>query len=143
MKTTNNLLILIGVLFLLISSFTVKDQSLDGFIQNAEGGQWGNNTPEIEIDKISNGSTSPDHFGTGTEDYYGCAWGHPELYNHVFISQPIGDANTLKGPGVTVNSRVRILDGIPFSTSLDFQMEKWGWTTRTVHIKWATFWYQK
>ncbi|WP_299535572.1 glycoside hydrolase family 172 protein [Ulvibacterium sp.] len=100
---------------------------------------WGEGDEKIYID----GSKFPDHFGTGTEDYYGYAWGHPELYNHVFISQPIGDANTLKGPGITVNSRVRLLDGIPFSKSLDFQMEKWGWTTRTVDIKWATFWYQK
>ncbi len=100
---------------------------------------WGEGDEKIYID----GSTFPDHFGTGTEDYYGYAWGHPELYNHVFISQPIGGANTLKGPGTTVNSRVRLLDGIPFSKSLDFQMEKWGWTTRTVDIKWATFWYQK
>ncbi len=100
---------------------------------------WGEGDEKIYID----GSDFPNHFGTGTEDYYGYAWGHPELYNHVFISQPIGDANTLKGPGVTVNSRVRLLDGIPFSKSLDFQMEKWGWTTRTVDIKWATFWYQK
>ncbi|UOY04938.1 DUF2961 domain-containing protein [Muricauda sp. SCSIO 64092] len=103
------------------------------------GRWWGEGDEKIYID----GSKFPDHFGTGTEDYYGYAWGHPELYNHLFITQPIGDANLLRGPGTTVNSRVRLLDGIPFSKSLDFQMEKWGWADRKVDIRWATFWYQK
>lgn len=99
---------------------------------------WGEGDEKNHMD----GSSFPNHFGTVTEDYYGYTWGHPELFNHPFIAQPIGDANTLKGAGVTVNLRVRVLDGIPFQKSLDFQRENRGWTTPTVDLKWATFWGQ-
>lgn len=104
-----------------------------------QGAWWGEGDEKIYIDQ----EKFPDHFGTGTEDYYGYAWGHPETYNLTYISQPIGDANKLKGPGVTVNSRVRGLDAIPFQKFLKFDMEQWGWVTRTIDLKWSTFWYQK
>ena len=32
----------------------------------------------------------PSHFGTGTEDYYGYAWGRYEPWiNHPFVAQPM------------------------------------------------------
>ena len=35
------------------------------------------------------GETFPSHFGTGTEDYYGYAWGRYEPWiNHPFVAQP-------------------------------------------------------
>ncbi|MDN5213797.1 DUF2961 domain-containing protein [Fulvivirgaceae bacterium BMA12] len=52
-KKTNNLLILIGVLFLFITSFGVKHQPLNKFIQNIEKGRSGNNTPDKETNRIS------------------------------------------------------------------------------------------
>ena len=37
-------------------------------------------------------TTQPDHIGTGSEDYYGYAWGHTETFSRPFIAQPIGQA---------------------------------------------------
>ncbi len=101
-------------------------------------GWWGEGDEKIYID----GSTFPDHFGTGSEDYYGYAWGHPETFNNIFNSQPIGDANTGE-KGTTVNSRVRSLDAIPFKNSLRFDMESWQMYGGAVNYALATFWYGK
>ena len=80
---------------------------------------WGEGDEKIYVD----GEAFPSQFGTGTEDYYGYAWGgrHPETFNHAFVTQPEGGAN--RGIGTTVNGRVRALDTIPFNTSLKLDME--------------------
>ncbi len=101
-------------------------------------GWWGEGDEKIYID----GSTFPDHFGTGSEDYYGYAWGHPETFNNIFNAQPIGDANTGE-KGTTVNSRLRSLDAIPFKNSLRFDMESWQMYGGPVNYALATFWYGK
>ncbi len=101
-------------------------------------GWWGEGDEKVYID----GSTFPDHFGTGSEDYYGYAWGHPETFNQIFITQPIGNANTGEG-GVTVNSRVRSLDVIPFNKSIRFDMESWQPFGGPVKYSVACFWYSK
>lgn len=104
------------------------------------GGWWGEGDEKIYVD----GSTFPDNFGTGTEDYYGYAWGHPETFNHPFISQPIGDANRNNDTGgTTVNSRKRSLDAIPFTKSFVFDMEAWNWVTTNVDMRLCCFYYEK
>lgn len=106
-------------------------------IQKTVGGWWGEGDEKIYVDD----SEFPDHFGTGTEDYYGYAWGHPETFVHPFVTQPVGQANLLHEGGITVNTRVRGLDAIPFSKSLNFDMEQWAWFSDTIDLKWACFWY--
>ena len=101
-------------------------------------GWWGEGDEKIYID----GSTFPDHFGTGSEDYYGYAWGHPETFSNIFTGQPIGNANTGES-GTSVNSRVRSLDAIPFKKSLRFDMESWQMYGGPVKYDLATFWYGK
>ncbi|HET6254323.1 MAG TPA: DUF2961 domain-containing protein [Puia sp.] len=108
-------------------------------VNKAVGGWWGEGDEKIYID----GSGFPDDFGTGSEDYYGYAWGHPETFNHIFNSQPIGDANFMDKGGTTVNSRDRDLDAIPFRHSLRFDMESWNWFGGPVNYAWACFWYEK
>jgi len=108
-------------------------------IKKAMGGWWGEGDEKIYID----GSDFPDHFGTGTEDYFGYAWGHPETFSHPFVGQPIGNANLLKKGGVTVNSRLRSLDSIPFEKSLKFDMESWNWHGGKVDFAWVCFWYER
>lgn len=102
------------------------------------GGWWGEGDEKIYID----GATFPDHFGTGTEDYFGYAWGHPETFNHIFNSQPIGDANRSDTGGTTVDSRKRSLDAIPFNSSFVFDMESWNWHGGPVNFKWTSMWYE-
>lgn len=99
---------------------------------------WGEGDEKIYVD----GEKFPSHIGTGTEDYYGYAWCRPEKFvNHPFIAQPDGSGNF--DPGYTVNSRYRILDAIPFTSSLVFDMEMWHWTRATINFAPVSFYYMK
>jgi len=97
---------------------------------------WGEGDEKIYID----GEKFPSHFGTGTEDYYGYAWCSVVDFSTPFNAQPIGDGN--RSPGLTVNSRWRMLDVMPFNTSYRFDMELWHWDKNTqMDYSPTTFWY--
>ena len=97
---------------------------------------WGEGDEKIYVD----GEAFPSHIGTGTEDYYGYAWCRPEKFsNHPYIGQPDGSGNFW--PGYTVNIRHRGLDGIPFTQSLQVDMEMWHWTRATINFAPVTYWY--
>ncbi|MCG8476709.1 MAG: DUF2961 domain-containing protein [Cytophagales bacterium] len=98
---------------------------------------WGEGDEKIYID----GESQPSHFGTGTEDYYGYAWGRGEAFMHPFVSQPIGEGN--RHAGLTVNSRFRALDRIPFKRSLRFDMELWHWIRTKVDYAPVVYSYMK
>ena len=106
-------------------------------VYNPNLGWWGEGDEKVYVD----GETFPSHVGTGTEDYYGYAWGRYEPWiNHPFVAQPIGDGS-YGHIGLSQNTRVRSLDGIPFRESLQFDMELFDWSN--VHLNYApiTFWY--
>ncbi len=88
------------------------------------------------------GATYPQHIGTGTEDYYGYAWGMAEYFNSPFVAMPLRDH---KGGddwrGYTTTSRLRSLDSIPFQTALKHDMEIWNWADTRVDYAVGTFWY--
>jgi hypothetical protein len=96
---------------------------------------WGEGDEKIYVD----GETFPSHFGTGTEDYYGYAWCTPEFFESPFHAQPRaqGPANF----GHVTNTRVRLLDGIPFTKSLKVDMEVWHWRPCVIPYAVATYWY--
>lgn len=97
---------------------------------------WGEGDEKVFVD----GEDFPSHIGTGTEDYYGYAWCRPEKFtNHPFIAQPDGSGNFW--PGYTVNIRHRGLDGIPFQSSLQFDMEMWHWAKAVINFAPVTYWY--
>ncbi|GMU21574.1 MAG: hypothetical protein AMXMBFR13_16660 [Phycisphaerae bacterium] len=80
---------------------------------------WGEGDEKIYVD----GEDFPSHFGTGTEDYYGYAWGSSEVYTHAYHNQPRCD-----GPGTyghNSENRFHIIDDIPFTKSFKFDMENW------------------
>ena len=104
---------------------------------NGASAWWGEGDEKIYID----GETFPSHIGTGTEDYYGYAWCRPEFFATPFHAQPCGDGN-LAG-GLSVNSRYRILDALPFSRSIKFDMELWHWRATRMNYAPATFWYAR
>ncbi len=88
------------------------------------GRWWGEGDEKIYVD----GESFPSTFGTGTEDYYGYAWCLGLKFSTPFVAQPDGEGNTyewglVSGIGYTVNSRYRLLDGIPFKKSLRLDME--------------------
>jgi hypothetical protein len=74
------------------------------------------------------GETTTSQIGTGTEDYYGYAWGMPDFFDSPFISTPRRDFTSRDDwRGYTTTSRLRLLDGIPFRTSIRHDMEIWNW----------------
>ncbi len=96
---------------------------------------WGEGDEKIFVDDES----FPSHFGTGTEDYYGYAWGSPLFFESPFHAQP-----RCEGPGNfgnTTNLRFRVLDGVPFTKSLKFDMEVWHWNDVIIDYAVTTFWY--
>lgn len=96
---------------------------------------WGEGDEKIFID----GENFPSVFGTGTEDYYGYSFGRPEVFSHPFIAQPVGSGNT--NPGVTVNSRHRSLDKIPFYRSISSNIELWHWDSIYMNYALTSFYY--
>ncbi len=90
------------------------------------------------------GAALPAFIGTGTEDYYGYAWGMADFFSSPFISIPqreIADHNNWQG--YTTTSRVRPLDSIPFRTALKHDMEIWHWANCKVDYAVGTFWYAR
>lgn len=86
-------------------------------IVNNVASWWGEGDEKIYVD----GETFPSFFGTGTEDYYGYAWCSPEPFNHAYHNQLYA-----QGPGNfghIMLSRFHILDDIPFTQSLRFDIE--------------------
>ena len=99
------------------------------------GPWWGEGDEKIFVD----GESFPSHFGTGTEDYFGYAWGSAKFFEAPFHAQPYAAAN--KGIGHTTNTRVRSLDKIPFTSSLNFNMELAHWQTTKIDYASTCYWY--
>lgn len=99
---------------------------------------YGEGDERVYID----GEKMPSHMGTGTEDYYGYAWGMARWFNSPFISMPLRDGKD-RGDwsGYTTTSRVRLLDGIPVEKSLKFDMEIWHWAATKMDYTVGVFWY--
>lgn len=96
---------------------------------------WGEGDEKIFVDNES----FPSCIGTGTEDYYGYAWCRPEVFSHPFIAQPSGAGNF--HPGLSVNMRYRMLDIIPFNTSLSSNIELWHWAPATMNYALTSYFY--
>ncbi len=90
------------------------------------------------------GEKLPSHMGTGTEDYYGYAWGMARHFGSPFISMPQRDgASREDWRGYTTTSRLRLLDGVPWQRSLKFDMEIWDWAATKLAYSVGTFWYAR
>jgi hypothetical protein len=100
---------------------------------------WGEGDEKIFVD----GESFPSSFGTGSEDYYGYAFGRREPFSHPFISQPVGDGNegNTDHGGLTVNMRHRSLDAIPFTSSISANIELWHWAPALVNYALTSYWY--
>jgi len=90
------------------------------------------------------GATCPQHIGTGTEDYYGYAWGMANYFRSPWLSMPERDIlNQGDWRGYTTTSRLRLLDGLPFDRDLRVDMEIWDWADTQVDYAVGTFWYAR
>jgi len=110
---------------------------------------WGEGDEKIWVD----GEDFPSIFGTGTEDYYGYSWGgmSTDFYEHPFHAQPyshkynklnrktnIGERNT---KGYSTETRTRSLDVMPFSSSLQLDIEVWSWNDCDMAYGVGVYWY--
>ncbi len=121
---------------------------------------WGEGDEKVYVD----GEEFPSTFGTGTEDYFGYAWGTDwktfwHAYHGVtrklrtsplamafFGFNPIWKPTMLDPNRGDICSQYRwqILDNIPFQESLRFDMEVWHWTqTITVDLTAVAYWYAR
>ncbi|TKG95600.1 DUF2961 domain-containing protein [Puteibacter caeruleilacunae] len=98
---------------------------------------WGEGDEKIFVDNDS----FPSHFGTGSEDYYGYAWCMKAPFSSPFVTQPDGSGN--ESVGFTVNCRYRLLDGIPFSKKLHFDMELMHWQKSRLNYAPTVYWYAR
>jgi len=106
-------------------------------IYNGVGIWWGEGDEKVYVDN----ETFPSTFGTGSEDFFGYSWCRPETFYHPFIIQPFGDGNI--NPGLSVNTRYRSLDGIPFKSALKFDLEMWHWADTKINYAPVSYYYMK
>ena len=98
---------------------------------------WGEGDEKIYVD----GETFPGLFGTGTEDYFGYAWSTPERFEHAYHAQT-ATAGTGFG-GLYSMNRFHVLDPIPFSRALRFDLEIWHWQDTSISVDATVYWYAR
>lgn len=100
---------------------------------------WGEGDEKIYVD----GATWPQHFGTGTEDYYGTAWFGTNEYEHAYHAQPRLDEESTRG--YSTNNRFHAFDPITFTSSLEFDMEQMGIFPTDISVLFdvTNYWYAR
>jgi hypothetical protein len=91
------------------------------------GAWWGEGDEKFFVD----GEHFPSTFGTGTEDYFGYAWGgrYAGFFQTPYHGQPMTQSNL----GHQSLLRWQVADNVPFQTSFEASMEKYypnDWPTR-------------
>lgn len=102
-------------------------------IWNPKGGWWGEGDEKYFVD----GEKFPSTFGTGSEDYFGYAWGDPALFQNALHNQTISENN--RGH-ISVN-RWQICDNIPFHSSFEGDIEKYFANNRPTLYAAMAYWY--
>lgn len=98
---------------------------------------WGEGDEKISVD----GEPFPSLFGTGTEDYFGFAWSTPEAFAHAYHAQTRAPGQGFGG--LFSMTRFHILDPIPFSRSLRFDLEIWHWGDTSIAADALLYWYAR
>ena len=86
-------------------------------IWSPRGGWWGEGDEKFFVD----GEKFPSTFGTGSEDYFGYAWGNGTLFQKVYHDQTVCENNA---GNISLN-RWHITDNGPFQTSFEASIEKY------------------
>jgi hypothetical protein len=86
-------------------------------VWNPRGGWWGEGDEKFFVD----GEKFPSTIGTGSEDYFGYAWGNPHLFQTPFICQTM----TQNNKGHQSLLRWHIADNVPFQKSFEGCIEKY------------------
>ena len=86
-------------------------------VWNPNGGWWGEGDEKFFVD----GEKFPSYFGTGSEDYFGYAWGGSGRWVRAFHAQILNENNN----GHVDDQRWMIADNVPFHTSFEGDIEKY------------------
>jgi hypothetical protein len=107
-------------------------------IENPMGAHWwGEGDEKIYVD----GDAFPGWNGTGTEDYFGYAWSTTARFEHAYHAQTATAGSGFGG--LYSMNRFHILDPIPFSRSLRFDLEIWHWSDTTIAVDATLYWYAR
>jgi hypothetical protein len=102
-------------------------------IWNPLGGWWGEGDEKFFVD----GEKFPSTFGTGSEDYFGYAWGDSHLFSQAFHGQSVNENNA----GNVDNHRWHISDNVPFQKTFDGYIEKYFPDSRPTIFAAVAYWY--
>jgi len=94
---------------------------------------WGEGDEKFFVD----GETFPSTFGTGTEDYFGYAWGCGDLFHRPFNNQTMTENNA----GHQSVNRFQIADNVPFQKSFDGYLEKYFPNDQPTLFAAVAYWY--
>jgi len=86
-------------------------------VWNPRGGWWGEGDEKFFVD----GEKFPSTFGTGSEDYFGYAWGCPNLFQKPYHCQSMTQGNQ----GHQSLARWHIVENVPFQNSFEACIEKY------------------
>ena len=86
-------------------------------VWNPEGGWWGEGDEKFFVD----GEEFPSWFGTGSEDYFGYAWGDGTLFQNAYHNQTVCSGNV----GDVCVNRWHIADNVPFQKSFEADIENY------------------
>jgi len=104
-------------------------------VWNPRGGWWGEGDEKFFVD----GEDFPSIFGTGTEDYFGYAYGLPELFARAYHGQTRNDGNNR---GHVSCYRWHVADSVPFQDSFEGAIEKVVPNDRSTLYAATAYWYQ-
>jgi hypothetical protein len=103
-------------------------------VWNPRGGWWGEGDEKFFVD----GEKFPSTFGTGSEDYFGYAWGCPDLFSRPFHGQTHNDG---WNRGNVSLYRWHIADNVPFQESFEGCIEKYFPNERGTLYAATVYWY--
>lgn len=104
-------------------------------VRNPVKAWWGEGDEKVVVD----GESFPSWFGTGSEDYFGYAWCDPEPFTHPYHNQTRCDGPGNRGQ--TAVARYHVLDDIPFTKSIRFDLEVWHWAECEIGYSTVAYWY--
>lgn len=103
-------------------------------VWNSRGQWWGEGDEKFFVD----GEKFPSTFGTGSEDYFGYAWGNPSFFQNAYHNQTFNTGNN-RGH-ISVN-RWHITDNVPFQSSFEGAIEKYFPNARPTLYACTVYWY--
>ncbi len=101
-------------------------------VWNPRGGWWGEGDEKFFVD----GEKFPSTIGTGSEDYFGYAWGNPHLFQKPYHAQTM----TQNNQGHQSLLRWHFADNVPFQKSFEGCIEKYYNNDRALYAV-VAFWY--